>query len=85
MTLFSDSDACSIPDPDKEEVIIMGGAWKMTTVSVYSEDGWQMDLAKLTQARYFHACSSFTHSGEKVIVKAIYQHQNIGSYHFHST
>ena len=53
-----------------EEVIITGGGdhLAMTTVSVYNEAGWQRDLAQLTQGRYDHACSSFTHTGEKVIL-----------------
>ena len=60
--------ACSIPDTDNEEVIITGGKDTTTTVSVYNEAGWQRDLAQLTQGRYDHACSSFTHTGEKVIL-----------------
>ena len=64
---ISDRSACSIPDPDQEEVIITGGVYTMTTVSVYSEDGWQRDLAEMTQGKYYHACSSFTHAGEKVV------------------
>ncbi len=53
-------------DNDMKEVIITGGAYTMTSVSVYSEAGWQRDLANMTQGRYIHACSSFTHAGEKV-------------------
>ena len=64
---ISDRNACSIPDPDKEEVIITGGFYKRTIVSVYSEAGWQRDLARLPgKGRKKHACSSFTHAGEKV-------------------
>ena len=48
-----------------EEVIITGGLYTRT-VSVYSEAGWQRDLADMTQGRKYHACSSFTHAGEKV-------------------
>jgi len=58
--------ACSIPD--KEEVIITGGRWRGTTVSVYSEADWQRDLANMTQGRYNHACSSFTYAGEKHLI-----------------
>ena len=65
--VISDRGACSIPDPDREEVIITGGAYTRTTVSVYSEAGWQRDLAQLTQGRRHHACSSFTHDGENVM------------------
>jgi len=61
--------ACAIPDPDREEVIVTGGIYTETTVSVYNENGWQGDLAKLTNfGRHSHACSSFTHAGEKHII-----------------
>ena len=63
---ISDRQACSIPDPDNEEVIITGGEYTMTKVSVYSEAGWQRDLANMTLGRFDHSCSSFTHEGEKV-------------------
>ena len=56
--------ACAIPDPDNEEVIITGGSYTMTTVSVYSEAGHQRDLADLRQGRSMHACSSFTIGGD---------------------
>merc|ERR1719360_181543 len=65
---YKTEESCSIPDPDKEEVIITGGIYTMTTVSVYSEDGWQRDLKQLTQGRTVHACSSFTHKGEKHLI-----------------
>ena len=59
--------ACSIPDPDQEEMVITGGRLSLTRVSVYNESGWQRDLAQLRQGRYYHACSSFTQAGDKVI------------------
>ena len=70
--------ACAVPNPDNEkEVIIIGGTINhcnmncvvnnQTTVSVYNEEKWQRDLAPLQQGRDHHACSSFTHAGEKVI------------------
>ena len=49
-----------------EEIIITGGENTMTTVSVYGEASWQRDLANMTQGRYWHTCSSFTHAGDKV-------------------
>ena len=58
--------ACAIPDPDKEEVIITGGGWSLTTVSVYSEAGWQRDMTPLNQRRQRHCCSSFLSEGERV-------------------
>ena len=63
--------ACAISDPDNEEVIITGGRVTMTTVSVYSEAGWQRDLAPLNQGRYEHACSSFISEGERVKAKTL--------------
>ena len=62
-----DSYACSIPDPDQEELVITGGRESLTQVSVYNESGWQRNLTQLTQGRWRHACSSYTHKGEKVI------------------
>ena len=51
-----------------EEIIITGGEYGPTRVSVYSEAGWQRDLANLTLGRHWHSCSSFTHAGEKVVI-----------------
>ena len=39
----------------------------LKTVSVYSEAGWQRDLASLNQGgRYQHACGSYRNGGKKV-------------------
>ena len=57
---------CAISDKDKEELIITGGKGIMTTVSVYSEAGWQRDLAPLNQGRWLHACGSYVNGGKKV-------------------
>ena len=57
---------CAIADPDKGEVILTDIYGFKT--SVYSEDGWQRDLAGLLWSRAEHACSSFTHAGEKVLI-----------------
>ena len=65
--LFFDSFACSISDPDKEEVIITGNNWQTgNKVSVYGEDGWRRDLAPLNQGRFYHTCGSYINGGEKV-------------------
>ena len=61
--LLHASEACSIPDPDTNTVIITGGRFTETTVSVYGLQGWLEDLAPLLHERWRHACSSFT-SGE---------------------
>ena len=70
MSLISDRRACAIPDPDNEEVIITGGGYledTLKTVSVYSESGWQKDLASLNQGRRSHGCGSYVNGGKKVI------------------
>ena len=59
---------CSISVEDKE-VIITGGVMygnARTTVSVYSEAGWQRDLSPLIQGRYLQACASYVNRGKKV-------------------
>ena len=66
MLFICDRHACAIPDPDNEEVIITGGVYTLKTVSVYSEAGWQRDLASLNQGRYWHGCGSYTNGGKKV-------------------
>ena len=58
--------ACAIPDVEKQEVIITGGSATQTRVSVYSEDGWQRDLASMREERIAHACSSFVNGGKTV-------------------
>ena len=55
--------ACSIPDPDTNTVIITGGRYTETTVSVYGLQGWLEDLTPLSLERWWHGCTSFT-SGE---------------------
>ena len=66
LLFISDREACSIPDYDNEEVIIIGGYYTMKTVSVYSEAGWQRDLPSLNQARRELACCSYVNGGKKV-------------------
>ena len=58
--------ACAIPDQEKKELIITGGQFTQTTVSVYSEAGWQRNWASLNQGRYGHACGSYVNGGKKV-------------------
>jgi len=65
---YNTSFACSIPNPDDNEVIITGGNSTLKTVSVYSEAGWQRDLASLNQGRRDHACGSFVNGGKKFIM-----------------
>ena len=67
---ISDREACAIPDPDNEEVVITGGSTKKR-VSVYNKAGHQRDLADLNTGRRAHACSGFTYGEKKVIIKVI--------------
>merc|ERR1712066_331703 len=60
--------ACAIPDPDNEEVIITGGYYTKTTVSVYNKAGHQRDLANLNAGRRSHACTSFIYQDTKVLM-----------------
>ena len=66
---ISDRDACAIPDPDNEEVIITGGYYTRTTVSVYNKAGHQRDLASLNAGRRYHACTSFIYQNTKVVTE----------------
>merc|ERR1711934_1074409 len=49
-------------------VIITGGKDNRNLVSVYSEAGWQRDLASLNQGRTFHACGDYVNGGKKLLV-----------------
>ena len=62
----SDRLACAIPDPDNEEVIITGGEFTKTRVSVYNKAGHQRDLPDLNTGRKNHACSGFIYGEKKV-------------------
>ena len=58
--------ACSIEDPDTETVVITGGKYTLTTVSVYGRQGWVEDLSSLNTGRQYHACTSYKTSGTRV-------------------
>ena len=58
--------ACAIEDPDTQTVVITGGWWTRTTVSVYGLQGWVEDLQPLNIRRYWHACSSYMSAGTRV-------------------
>ena len=55
---ISDREACAIPDPDNDEVVITGGHLTLTTVSVYNKAGHQRDLEDLRTGRLYHTCTS---------------------------
>ena len=58
--------ACSIEDPDTETVVITGGVYTLTTVSVYGRQGWVEDLPSLITGRRLHACTSYKTAGTRV-------------------
>ena len=61
--------ACAIEDPDNQKVIITGGGWTRTTVSIYGLQGWLEDLQPLNTGRYWHACSSYLSGMTRVSVR----------------
>jgi len=61
-------EACSIEDPDTETVVITGGRYTSTTVSVYGLQGWVEDLQPLHTGRYWHACTSYKTAGTQVFL-----------------
>ena len=74
VNFISNREACAIPDPDNEEVIITGGFYTMTRVSVYNKAGHQRDLADLKQGRLLHACSGFIYGEKRVIIESNHFH-----------
>ena len=62
------SSACSIEDPDKENIVITGGDYidSINTVSVYNLQGWVEDLQPLNTGRRYHACTSYKTAGTRV-------------------
>ena len=60
------SEACAIPDPDTDTVVVTGGVVTLTKVSVYSVQGWQEDLPSLNTGRHSHACTSYMSGGKRV-------------------
>jgi len=64
---YDTSSACAVPD--QGNVIIIGGyPLTLKTASVYSEAGWQKDLASLNKGRRLSACGSYANGGEKFIL-----------------
>ena len=58
--------ACAIEDSNTQTLIITGGFDTMTTVSVYSLQGWVEDLQSLNTGRYFHACAYYLKANRMV-------------------
>ena len=58
--------ACAIEDPDTQTVVLTGGVYTLTTVSVYGLQGWVEDIPSLNTGRYWHACSCYMSGGIRV-------------------
>jgi len=52
-------DVCSIDDPVTNTVVLTGGVYTETVVSLYGEEGWLEDLPSLNQGRIYHACAAY--------------------------
>lgn len=73
--------ACAIPDPDTETLVITGGRDSMNTVAVYSDKGWQKDLMPLNIGRCNHACASYTSGGRRMFLVSG-GHRMIGAFSY---
>ena len=62
------SQACAIPDPITDTVVVTGGYLDMPNVARYGHQGWLQDLPSLIFGRSRHACSSFMSSGRLVSI-----------------
>ena len=60
------SQACALPDPITDTVLVTGGLFSSSSVTRYGQQGWLEDLPTLITGRYSHACSSFMSSGRLV-------------------
>ena len=47
-------------------MILTGGLYSKSIVSVYNDDGWIQDLASLKTGRYDHSCGQYTSNNELV-------------------
>ena len=63
--------ACAIDDPDTQTVVITGGWYTRSTVSVYGLQGWVEDLQPLNDARLSHACTSYIKGGNSRVRESI--------------
>ena len=59
MRLYVCRDVCSIADPATNTVVVTGGVYTETVVSLYGEEGWVKDLPSLNQGRNYHACAAY--------------------------
>ena len=57
--------ACSIEL--KEIVILTGGYYTQSKVTVYNNEGWVADWPELKTGRYTHGCGHFVNTDNKVV------------------
>ena len=55
-----------------EEMLFVTGGFEMNTVSMYTAEGWQLDLPDLVEGRKKHACTSFLSGDSRVCVCLIF-------------
>ena len=47
-------------------MVLTGGRFTLTTVSLYNTGGWVRDLSSLNTGRVGHGCTSYSTGGEQV-------------------
>ena len=48
-------------------MVITGGYYTRSTVSIYSVDGWVEDLPDLLRGRYDHGCGHYVNNDDKMV------------------
>ena len=59
--------ACSIDVKETEKVILTGGRYTKTKVTVYNTEGFVEDWPELKTGRYTHGCGHFVNTDNKVV------------------
>ena len=59
-----------------EEMLFVTGGFEMNTVSMYTAEGWQLDLPDLVEGRKKHACTSFL-SGDTRVCLCVYDNYRV--------
>ena len=50
-----------------EYVVVTGGAFTMSIVSVYNIDGWVEDLSDLSEGRAAHGCGHYVNNNQTIV------------------
>ena len=48
-------------------MVITGGFFTRSSVSIYSEDGWVEDLPNLLTGRWHHGCGHYINNEDKMV------------------